>query len=170
MAPVSRSDVIGVFGGSGFYEFLSDASPNPVLTPYGSPAADPMVGTVEGIDVVFIPRHGRDHQFPPHKVPYRANVDAMRSLGAALPLAPRAKEGTIHGAATTPEIAAVRRSNWRRVIRDMSLSVLVMAYLIEASCVLTLLKNSIHRATSGIDSYQLYEYSRPNMVGLIPRR
>jgi len=79
--PIPRSDVIGVFGGSGFYEFLSNASPNPVLGPYGAPAADPMVGTVEGIDVAFIPRHGRDHEFPPHRVPYRANVDAMRSLG-----------------------------------------------------------------------------------------
>ncbi len=79
--PVPRRDVIGVFGGSGFYEFLSDASPSPVPTPFGPPSADPMVGTVAGIDVVFIPRHGRDHQFPPHKVPYRANVDAMRTLG-----------------------------------------------------------------------------------------
>ena len=79
--PVPRREVIGVFGGSGFYEFLSGGSPSPVPTPYGPPAADPMVGTVEGFDVVFIPRHGRDHQFPPHKVPYRANVDAMRTLG-----------------------------------------------------------------------------------------
>jgi len=107
-------------------------------------------------------------------IPLPIRPTVIRSLGAALPLAPRAKEGIIHGAATMPDIVAVRRSNWRRVMQEVpvavELSISVMAYLTEASCVLTLLKNSMHRATSGIDSYQLYEYSRPNMVGLIPRR
>ncbi len=82
--------MIGVFGGSGFYEFLDDASPAPVPTPYGPPAADPMLGTVEGAEVVFIPRHGRQHQFPPHKVPYRANVHAMRTLGVDRIIGPSA--------------------------------------------------------------------------------
>ena len=73
--------MIGVFGGSGFYEFLHDSRPAPVATPYGPPAAVPVIGTVEGIEVAFIPRHGREHQFPPHLVPYRANVWAMKLLG-----------------------------------------------------------------------------------------
>lgn len=82
--------MIGVFGGSGFYEFLDDATATPVPTPYGAPAADPMVGTVDGIEVVFIPRHGREHQFPPHKVPFRANVHAMRTLGVDRIIGPTA--------------------------------------------------------------------------------
>ena len=73
--------MIGVFGGSGFYEFLGDSRPSPVTTPYGDPAGTPVVGVVGGIDVVFIPRHGRHHQFPPHLVPSRANVSAMKLLG-----------------------------------------------------------------------------------------
>ncbi len=73
--------MIGVFGGSGFYEFLDEATAVPTPTPYGRPAADPLVGTIDGIELVFIPRHGRNHEFPPHLVPYRANIDAMRTLG-----------------------------------------------------------------------------------------
>ena len=73
--------MIGVFGGSGFYEFLEDAVATPVPGPHGSPAAVPSVGTVGGVEVAFIPRHGPSHEFPPHLVPYRANVDAMRALG-----------------------------------------------------------------------------------------
>ncbi len=87
--------MIGVFGGSGFYEFLDDASPSPIPTPYGPPAADPMVGTVEDTEVVFIPRHGRQHQFAPHTVPYRANVHAMRTLGVDRIIGPSAV-GSLH--------------------------------------------------------------------------
>lgn len=73
--------MIGVFGGSGFYEFLDDAREVEVETPYGPPAAPLTLGTVEGADVAFLPRHGVDHQFPAHKVPFRANVWAMKDVG-----------------------------------------------------------------------------------------
>jgi 5'-methylthioadenosine phosphorylase len=73
--------VIGVFGGSGFYGFLEGAAPQPVTTPYGSPSEIPVVGEVAGIPMAFIPRHGARHQFPPHLIPVRANVWAMRLLG-----------------------------------------------------------------------------------------
>lgn len=82
--------MIGVFGGSGFYEFLDDASATMVPSLYGPPAADPTVGTVDGVEVAFVPRHGRDHQFPPHKVPFRANVDVMRTLGVDRIIGPSA--------------------------------------------------------------------------------
>jgi len=82
--------LIGVFGGSGFYEFLQDSRPAPVATPYGSPAEVPVIGTVAGVEVAFIPRHGREHQFPPHLVPYRANVWAMKLLGVDRIIAPTA--------------------------------------------------------------------------------
>jgi 5'-methylthioadenosine phosphorylase len=72
---------IGVFGGSGFYEFLDDATEIEISTPYGSPAAPLTVGTLSGRRIAFLPRHGRRHEFIAHKVPFRANVWAMASLG-----------------------------------------------------------------------------------------
>lgn len=74
--------MIGVFGGSGFYDFLDDPRHVEVDTPYGPPAAPPAVGTFQGVEVAFLPRHGADHQFPAHKVPYRANAWAMKEIGA----------------------------------------------------------------------------------------
>ncbi len=73
--------MIGIFGGSGFYDFLDGAAEREVATPYGAPAAPPVVGSVAGVEVAFVPRHGRRHEFPPHRVPYRANVWAMQELG-----------------------------------------------------------------------------------------
>jgi 5'-methylthioadenosine phosphorylase len=72
---------IGVFGGSGFYSLLSDVKEITVETPYGAPSDRIALGTVAGRKVAFLARHGKGHQYPPHKVPYRANVWAMRSLG-----------------------------------------------------------------------------------------
>ncbi len=82
--------MIGIFGGSGFYDFLDHAVEHEVPTPYGAPAATPTVGRVDGVEVAFIPRHGRDHQFPPHLVPYRANLWAMRELGVDRIIGPSA--------------------------------------------------------------------------------
>ncbi|MDH3606266.1 MAG: S-methyl-5'-thioadenosine phosphorylase [Acidimicrobiia bacterium] len=73
--------MIGVFGGSGFYDFLDDPQLVAVDTPYGAPSAEFRVGTFQGVEVAFLPRHGADHQFPAHKVPYRANAWAMKELG-----------------------------------------------------------------------------------------
>jgi 5'-methylthioadenosine phosphorylase len=81
---------IGVFGGSGFYAFLEDPEEVTVDTPYGAPAAPITLGTIEDRRVAFLPRHGRDHEFPPHRVPYRANVWAMRELGVTRLFAPSA--------------------------------------------------------------------------------
>jgi 5'-methylthioadenosine phosphorylase len=72
---------IGVFGGSGFYDFIDDAEEVKVETPYGSPSSVITIGTVAGKRVAFLPRHGRDHSLPPHKINYRANVWAFKSLG-----------------------------------------------------------------------------------------
>jgi 5'-methylthioadenosine phosphorylase len=79
---------IAVIGGSGFYSFLDDARDVPVDTPFGPPSEPPVVGEVAGRRVAFIPRHGRDHRFPPHRVPYRANLWALRSLGVRQVLGP----------------------------------------------------------------------------------
>jgi 5'-methylthioadenosine phosphorylase len=77
-----------VFGGSGFYEFLDDVVEVDVDTPYGPPAAPVTIGTIADRRVAFLPRHGREHQFLPHAVPYRANVWAMRELGVTSVIAP----------------------------------------------------------------------------------
>ncbi|MET8681409.1 S-methyl-5'-thioadenosine phosphorylase [Streptomyces sp. NPDC004647] len=79
---------IGVIGGSGFYELLADTRQMRVDTPYGEPSDVLSVGTVAGRRVAFLPRHGRNHAFPPHKINYRANIWAIRSLGVRQILAP----------------------------------------------------------------------------------
>jgi 5'-methylthioadenosine phosphorylase len=72
---------IGIIGGSGFYSLMHDAEGVPASTPYGAPSAEVTVATLAGRRVAFLPRHGVDHRFPPHRVPYRANLWALRSLG-----------------------------------------------------------------------------------------
>lgn len=79
---------IGVIGGSGFYSFLEAAEEVPVQTPFGPPSEHPVVGTVAGRRVAFVPRHGRDHRFLPHRVGYRANLWALRAVGVRQVLAP----------------------------------------------------------------------------------
>src|SRR6266700_3718680 len=81
---------IAVVGGSGFYEFLEDAEELKIDTPFGPPSDPVTVGEVAGRRVAFLPRHGRDHRFPPHKIPYRANMWALRSIGVRRVLAPTA--------------------------------------------------------------------------------
>jgi len=72
---------VGVIGGSGFYSWLDEATPVPVRTPFGEPSEVPVIGHVAGRPVAFLPRHGRDHRYPPHRVNYRANLWALRALG-----------------------------------------------------------------------------------------
>ncbi len=74
---------VGIIGGSGLCTF----SELPVLdkkrpaTPYGFPSDDLVISEYEGQPLVFLPRHGSGHVFPPHRIPYKANLIAMRQLG-----------------------------------------------------------------------------------------
>lgn len=79
---------IGVFGGSGFYNFLKDVKEVRVETPYGAPSDTIMVGTVAGKKVAFLPRHGKTHTLPPHLINYRANIWAMKYLGVKRIISP----------------------------------------------------------------------------------
>ena len=79
---------IGIFGGSGFYSLLEDVREAKIDTPYGPPSDSFFLATVAGRRVAFLPRHGRRHTIPPHKVNYRANVWAMRSLGVKAVISP----------------------------------------------------------------------------------
>jgi 5'-methylthioadenosine phosphorylase len=86
---VERAEV-GVLGGSGFYSFLEDVEEVEVETPYGKPSAPFTIGDVGGRLVAFLPRHGRAHELPPHAIPYRANVWAMKELGVRRIIGPNA--------------------------------------------------------------------------------
>ncbi len=79
---------LGVFGGSGFYEFLDDATEIEVATPYGRCSSPVTVGTIAGRSVAFMARHGREHGFVAHRVPFRANLWAMHSVGVRSIIAP----------------------------------------------------------------------------------
>jgi 5'-methylthioadenosine phosphorylase len=79
---------IGVFGGSGFYSLLEDVREVKVDTPYGAPSDSLFLASVAGRRVAFLPRHGRRHTIPPHRINYRANVWAMRSLGVQAVISP----------------------------------------------------------------------------------
>lgn len=79
---------LGVIGGSGLYEFLTDAEHVSVNTPFGDPSDDLVIGEVEGRRVAFVARHGKGHRFQPHRVNYRANLWALRSVGVRQVLSP----------------------------------------------------------------------------------
>lgn len=79
---------IGIFGGSGFYNFLDKIEEIKIKTPYGDPSDSLFLGNVEGKSVAFLPRHGRKHSIPPHKINYRANVWAMKELGVTRIISP----------------------------------------------------------------------------------
>lgn len=85
------SATVGVFGGSGFYSFLSgDTREVKVDTPYGAPSDAITLATIGSKTVAFLPRHGKNHTIPPHKINYRANLWAMKSLGVTDIIGPNA--------------------------------------------------------------------------------
>jgi 5'-methylthioadenosine phosphorylase len=79
---------VAVLGGSGFYSFLDPVATLNLETPFGEPAGPVTVGLVDGRSVAFLARHGPGHRFPAHRVPYRANMWALRSVGVRQVLAP----------------------------------------------------------------------------------
>jgi 5'-methylthioadenosine phosphorylase len=82
-------NTIGVIGGSGLDnpDILQDATDREVATPYGATSAPLRAGTIDGVPVVLLARHGREHTVPPSQVNYRANVHALRSAGCTRILA-----------------------------------------------------------------------------------
>ena len=88
---MTQTAEIGIFGGSGFYDFAEgEVEEITVETPYGPPSDKIALMTVAGRRVAFLPRHGKGHTLPPHKVPYRANLWAFKSLGVTRVLGPSA--------------------------------------------------------------------------------
>jgi len=74
---------LGVIGGSGIYEIdgVTNGKWVSVPTPFGMPSDDIFTGTLNGIDVAFLPRHGRNHTYSPTNVPYQANIYALKDIG-----------------------------------------------------------------------------------------
>jgi 5'-methylthioadenosine phosphorylase len=79
---------VGVFGGSGLYRFLLDVEEVSIDTPWGPTSAPIAIGALGDRRVAFLPRHGAKHTLPPHRVPYRANIWALRELGVRAVLSP----------------------------------------------------------------------------------
>ena len=74
---------VGVIGGSGLYEIdgLSHIEEVKVRTPFGEPSDAITIGNLEGVQVAFLPRHGKGHRISPTELPARANIYALKSLG-----------------------------------------------------------------------------------------
>ena len=75
--------VIGLIGGSGLYDIpgLENREWRKVVTPWGDPSDEVLFGTLAGVPVRFLPRHGRGHPTPPSELNYRANIDALKRAG-----------------------------------------------------------------------------------------
>jgi 5'-methylthioadenosine phosphorylase len=75
--------MIAVIGGSGIYDIdgLEGAAWTTVESPWGKPSDEILTGTLGGVKMAFLPRHGRGHYHSPTTVPYRANIDALKRLG-----------------------------------------------------------------------------------------
>ena len=73
---------LGVIGGSGLYELesLTDIEEIEMTTSFGAPSDAIIAGTLGDVRMLFLPRHGRDHRIPPHRINYRANVRALADL------------------------------------------------------------------------------------------
>lgn len=80
----NHGPVVGILGGTGLYELegLTDVREVPVETPFGLPSDPPIVGRLGERTIAFVPRHGRGHRFLPSEVNFRANVHALKQLGA----------------------------------------------------------------------------------------
>ncbi len=74
---------LGIIGGSGIYDLpgLENRKEVPVETPFGAPSDALITGTLHGVRMAFLPRHGRGHRLAPHELPFRANLHAMKQLG-----------------------------------------------------------------------------------------
>lgn len=83
LVPVKGKAEIGIIGGSGLYdvELLRKVEEIKIYTPYGPTSDNIIIGEYAGRKVAFLPRHGRGHKIPPHKINYRANIWALKSLG-----------------------------------------------------------------------------------------
>jgi 5'-methylthioadenosine phosphorylase len=79
---------IGVYGSSGLSELLENPQIVKMATPYGDPSDEITIAELFGKRVAFLPRHGKTHHLPPHKIPYLANAYAFKKLGIKWVISP----------------------------------------------------------------------------------
>ncbi len=82
-AATGSSPILGIIGGSGLYDMdgLADRRRVAVASPFGAPSDELLFGTLNGQQLVFLPRHGRGHTIPPSEVNFRANIDVLKRVG-----------------------------------------------------------------------------------------
>ena len=75
--------ILGIIGGSGIYDLpgLGNLREEHVVTPWGDPSGALRIGEIEGLPVVFLPRHDKGHRLSPSEINYRANIDALKRVG-----------------------------------------------------------------------------------------
>ena len=80
-----NTQVLGVIGGTGLYDLsgMRERQQIRVESPYGEPSADLVMGTIDGIRLAFLARHGEGHTIPPSGINYRANIDVLKRAGAS---------------------------------------------------------------------------------------
>ncbi len=89
--PRQKLAEIGIIGGSGFYSFFNkNAKEISIETEFGKPSDKITIGNILGKKVAFLPRHGKEHQIPPHKINYKANIAALKEIGVEKIIAPSA--------------------------------------------------------------------------------
>ena len=78
-----KKPFLGIIGGSGIYELNDIVNPEWILVKslYGSPSDEVLTGSINGISIAFLPRHGRGHSLSPSNINYRANIDCLKSIG-----------------------------------------------------------------------------------------
>ena len=83
MTDVHPAPVLGIIGGSGLYDLegLEDIHWQQVKSPWGDPSDELLRGRLDGVQMIFLPRHGRGHRLSPSSINYRANIDALKRAG-----------------------------------------------------------------------------------------
>ncbi len=159
---------IGIIGGTGIGERIreelnpKDARTAVVDTPWGKPSADVMLATIDtgegAFDVAVLPRHGEGHRLPPHEVPYRANVFAMKSLGVTHLLATGAcgslREDIHPGTLVIPDQVIDRTMHRARTFFD---DLAVHVEFAEPFC--PLLREAVVNAGRGLDGVEVHEHA-----------
>ena len=158
---------IGIIGGTGIGERIeeefkpSDARQAVVDTPFGKPSADIMLATIDAgsstLQIAVLPRHGEGHRLPPHKVPYRANVYAMKSLGITHLIATGAcgslRENVHPGSLVIPDQVIDRTMHRPRTFFD---DLAVHVEFAEPFC--PLLRQSLLHAARHLDTTEVHDH------------
>ncbi len=78
-----KKNLLGIIGGSGVYDIagLKNLHWKKMDSPFGQPSDDLLFGDLDGVEMVFLPRHGRGHKLSPSEINYRANIDILKKAG-----------------------------------------------------------------------------------------